>query len=154
MSKPVRSISPSPPRPRSVGPGVSNLSLLNPSKQSEIQNETDVSVFERMVKLDSLSASFNVNTYKKNEKLQKIIASSQRFKAAGHILDRKARKERRIARTQALLATKINEYLEVRLKASDMTRQNRYVRLGDEYRLRATLLYDNIDPNTRDGYVS
>ena len=140
-------------RPKSVGI-VSSKTLMASSPGGEASVETDVNVFERMVKLDSLSASFNVNTYKKNEKLQKIIASSQRFKAAGHILDRKARKERRIARTQALLATKINEYLETRLKASDMTRQNRYVRLGDEYRLRATLLYDKVDPNTRDGYVS
>ena len=117
-------------------------------------DETDSCIFSRMVKLDSKSASFNVSSYSKNEQLQKIILNSNRFRAAGHILDKKARKEKRIARSEALVAAKVGEYLETRLLESNMARQNRYVRLGDEYRLRSTILYDNIDVNCRDGYVS
>ena len=117
-------------------------------------DERSTTIFARMAGLDANSAEFNVSSYKKNEKLQKIIQNSNRMRAAGHILDRKARKEKRIARTEELVASKVSEYLEKRLLESNMARQNRYVRLGDEYRLKATCMYDGININSRDGYVS
>lgn len=114
--------------------------------------QTDAIPFERLAILDSKSMEFNVGNYKNNMKLQKIIAHSQRNK--GSSIDLRARTLRRIAKLEDLLAKKIGEYLENRLMNSGLSKQNRFVRLGDEFRLRQIVTYDKIDVNARDPHVS
>ncbi len=116
------------------------------------EQESNVVVFERLAALSCGAADFNMSSYKKNLKLQKLIIFSQRNKKPS--IGKKARAEGRILKTEALLAQKVDEYLSNRLKKSSLSSQNRYVRLGDEYRLRQAFLIDNIDLNARDITVS
>ena len=128
-----------------------NKTTTGASKTFQFPETDDIS-FDTLAMLDSKSMEFNVGNYKNNMKLQKIIAHSQRN--IGSNIDLKARTLRRMAKLEDLLAQKIGEYLENRLKSSDLSKQNRYVRLGDEFRLRQTVTYDKIDVNARDPHVS
>lgn len=134
-------------------PSTTELSFSNLGESGKLKIkpiETDATIFSRLASIDHRATEYNVATVKANKKFLKVLENTARSKISDAMLNGVARKERRLQKTNELLASKIGEYLEQRLMASDLSRQARFVRLGDEYRLRATVMHDGININQRE----
>ena len=136
-------------RPSTAELTFSNLGASDKVKIKPILN--DAVMYNIFTSIDSKPTEYNVASVKQNLKFRKVLENTARTKVSGNVLNGRARKDRRLQKSNDLMASKIGEYLEQRLMASSLSRQSRFVRLGDEYRLRATVMHDGIPVNERDG---
>lgn len=101
------------------------------------------------------ASNFNLDSYKKNKRLQDIISRTdyKYFKGRNNNVIMKTKNEIIFEKIEKLLSEKTGIYAHNRLVNSGISKQNMCARLGDEYKLRLMLQHDNLDIDARDQLV-